>query len=236
MVIQTGRAENVVAPSGLDYSLWDSLLAEAVHNVTVDYSVFQKRFSDLETYLTSLSGVDRKALSNPDRIVFEINAYHAGLVRGIISAGKIGSVNEIPSFFNKTVVVLGGETLSLEQLLNESLRTLGEPLVHFAIYTSAISGPCLLNKAYRGETLEQDLEQQLKAFLEDPAKNHLDKEQGVYHLSKIFKWFEKDFTAQSLSILDYLIPHLTKEDQDYLNSHPVKVEFMPFDWTLNGSF
>jgi len=55
------------------------------------------------------------------------------------------------------------------------------------------------------------------------------------YLSMIFKWFEEDFAAHSGSLLSYVKryvddPQLARE----LESAPYRVEFLEYDWNLNG--
>jgi hypothetical protein len=51
----------------------------------------------------------------------------------------------------------------------------------------------------------------------------------------IFKWFEKDSAVQGGSVLGYVARYVTDRDlaRD-LESSPYTVEFLEYDWRLNG--
>ena len=232
--------ESGTAQEGLhtnrDHSLWDSILQESVSDGVVDYGKIKSRYADLQKYLQSLAKIDRKGLSRQERLTLEINAYNAGCINGVLSSGEIKSVEDVGRFFKKTKVTVGGEVLSLDALEHKSLRKLGEPRIHFAIVCASISCPPLISKAYSAEKLDEDLDRQLRSFLADESKNRLDRENGVFHLSKLFKWFREDFTRESSSVLEYIQPFLSNEDRDYVKSNTPKVKFLDYDWNLNGHF
>lgn len=51
----------------------------------------------------------------------------------------------------------------------------------------------------------------------------------------IFKWFEEDFVAHSGSLRNYVKRYVADPDlADELVSVPYRVEFLEYDWSLNG--
>ena len=80
-----------------------------------------------------------------------------------------------------------GEELTLDDIEHGRLRTdYNEPRIHFALVCAALSCPPLREEAYRGDILDEQLDDQGRAFLNDPRENRLERERGRVHLSKIF--------------------------------------------------
>jgi len=222
----------------VDHSAFDSILQEAVQGGIVDYGKIQNRYQDLQTYLQSLAKADLKGTSGTEKLAFFINAYNAHCISGVLSEGQLKSVRQVSEFFEKTRFVLAGKELSLDALEHKVLRPMGEPRVHFALVCASMSCPGLAPRAYRAETLDADLDRQAKNFLRDSSKNHLDREKGVFYLSRIFQWFKEDFAKKKGSVLAFITPYLTEADREYLQQKQgrVKVEYLEYDWSLNGHY
>jgi hypothetical protein len=224
------------ASETFDHSAWDRILGETVKNGVVDYGKIRERYPELQNYLQTLESAEVDSLSREDRIAFYLNAYNAHTIDGVLSHGEIGSVNEAPEFFKNTKFVLAGEEQSLDSLEQTTLRQLGEPRIHFALVRASKSSPKLASKAYTGKSLDEDLDKRASDFFLDPSKNLLDREKGILYMSRILKWNQDDFTRASNSVLAFIRPYLSAEDRAYLDQNPgkVKVEYLEFDWSLNG--
>ena len=229
------------APSfaeSFDHSAWDKILGDSVHNGVVDYGKIRDRYPDLQAYLKSLETAALKSFSKEERLAFYINAFNAHCLDGVLSQGEVASVNAIPEFFKNTKFVLAAEEQSLDSLEQKVLRKMEEPRIHFALVRAAKGSPKLSSKAYTGATLDQDLDRQASDFFLDPTRNRLDREKGILYMSRILKWYQEDFTRTSKSVLAYIRLYLSAEDGAYLDENPgkVKVEYLEFDWSLNGSY
>ena len=53
------------------------------------------------------------------------------------------------------------------------------------------------------------------------------------YLSQIFNWYEKDFTSEQSSLIDFVLPYLSKDDQQFLKKNKIKIKFLEYDWNLN---
>ncbi len=73
--------------------------------------------------------------------------------------------------------------------------------------------------------LEEQLTNATKEFLSDRSKNELSKDN--IKLSKIFKWFKKDF-EQDGSLIDFL-----NQYAEVTISNKAKKSFMNYNWDLN---
>ena len=82
---------------------------------------------------------------------------------------------------------------------------------------------------YRSETLEQQLDERAKEFINNRDKNYLDKENGILYLSRIFKWYKGDFTKDSDKLENYIIKYLNGNDAEYIKKNDIKIEYLEYD-------
>lgn len=138
-----------------------------------------------------------KNLSNRDeRLAFYINAYNILAIKQIIDNWPLKSIKQVGSLFtqvwDKPAGLVSGQTFTLRNLEDRVIRKYKEPRIHFAINCASISCPNLRKEPYTARRLNQQLDQQTRAFLNDPYKGAKRSRSNV-HVSKIFKWFANDF-------------------------------------------
>lgn len=241
-----------------DHSSWNDLVADHVvmapdgSSSTVNYTQFQEERVALKSYLESMSQVSRAAFdgwSKPDQLAFLINAYNAATVELILtrypdlsSIKELGSLTQSP--WQKAFVPLLGETLSLDNIEHDIIRGSGrynEPRIHFAVNCASIGCPGLINEAFDGAKLEQQLEMATKGFLSDRNRNRL--ENGALAVSSIFNWYGGDFEegwrdAETLD--EFLVLYadslgLSADDIEALDSGDMEITFLEYDWRINDS-
>jgi hypothetical protein len=220
----------------IDWSGWHALLRAHVADGQVDYDAiagdpaFAATVADIAD--ANLAGHERTAV-----LAFNINAYNVLAVKGILDGhsprGGLGRLR----FFYRHKYTVAGETLTLNKLEHERIRTLGEPRIHFAIVCASASCPPLRSEMYSVETLDQQLDDSARRFVNDPTKNRFDTDAGVAQLSKIFKWFDEDFEAAAESVQKYLADFVDDtETAEALRQGRFTVKYLAYDWSLNGSF
>ncbi len=218
------------------HKAFDEVLQAHVKNGVVDYSAIaaDARFA---AYLEQLNQVDPHALpTRSKRLAFWINAYNAWAIKGILDGyspqNRIGRYR----YFISKQYRAGGKTLNLHDLQRKILiPEFREPRVHFAIVCASVSCPKLSSRAYNAEILEAQLEQSVIDFVNDPARNVFDREQRLARLSKIFKWFEKDFVMSAGSLIDYLRPYIADPElAKALAKESYEIEFIDYNWNSNG--
>jgi hypothetical protein len=222
--------------AGVDHSLFGELLQKYVTNGLVDYAGFQSEEAKLDRYLALLESVDIKMLSRDDQFAFYANAYNAWTIKLIL--GKYPQIESIKSLgvFNtgpwkKNVVRLKSETVSLDHVEHDILRPrFKDPRVHFAINCAAKSCPPLRSEAYRGETLDQQLDDSTRSFINDSNRYRL--EGNTLYVSRIFKWFSEDFSDGALAFFQEYAEGELKEK--LVKSENINVKYLKYDWSLNG--
>jgi hypothetical protein len=225
-----------IPPNEFSHRVFDEVLQAHVKDGVVDYPGVAKdaRFA---SSLDQLNRVDPSAL--PDRrhrLAFWINAYNAFAIKGILDGySPLTRIGQWRYFIGKQHRV-GGEPINLYDLEKKLLiPDFREPRIHFAIVCASQSCPKLRSDAFTADRLDAQLEENARAFVNDPTKNRFDRENRVAYLSKIFEWFEPDFRAHGESLLNYVRRYVgDPELAADLATQPYRVEFLEYDWHLNG--
>ena len=199
----------------------------------VDYAALLKNRAGLDSCVAKTSAVSESEFdgwSKEQQLAFLINVYNAETVQLILDNWPVKSIKDIGNFIStaqdKKVVKLFGKTTTLNFVEHDLLRAkYSEPRIHFAIVCAAISCPPLRSEAFTADKLETQLADQAKNFLSDKTKNEY--KGGELQLSKIFDWFEEDFTKSGKSVAAYVDPWF---DADVSKTD---VEFKDYDWDLN---
>lgn len=232
------------------HALFDALLAQHVNAGRVDYRRLTRQPQALDDYLATLASLtpaDLEALPRNDQLAFWINAYNALVLKSIIenyplSRGSIiglafpaNSIWQIPGVWKKPRWRAAGQSVSLDQIEHEIIRPVfKEPRSHFALVCASSSCPELRAGAYRGEVIEQQLDEQTRRFLQDPGRGvRIDAAAGTIYISKIFDWFAEDF-GEETDILTFIARHRPDPELQRLQRESgIEIDHLPYDWTLN---
>jgi len=211
----------------------DAAMKKYVVNGMVDYAGLNANRGGLDAYVEKTSAVgesDFNGWSEAQQLAFLINVYNAETIQLILDNYPVKSIKDIGNFIStaqdKKVVTLFGEKTTLNYVEHDLLRAkYSEPRIHFAIVCAAISCPALRSEAFVADKLEAQLADQAENFLTDKSKNEY--KGGELHLSKIFDWFEGDFTKGGKSLAEYVNPWFPEDVSG------ADVEFKDYDWALN---
>lgn len=187
------------------HAAWDALLKKWVdQRGMVDYKGFGQDRKQLQAYLRTLEAhpPQEKAWSKEEQLAYWINAYNAYTIELILQHYPVESIEDIKvgsmfayvkSPWHIKFIPIGGRKLDLNTIEHTIIRpTFKEPRIHFALVCAAQSCPKLRQEAYVPERLEAQLSEQARTFLNDPNKNTIRSDK--LELSKIFEWFQEDFT------------------------------------------
>lgn len=235
-VPQSFHPQHPIAPQVFTHNAFNDVLQNHVSDGIVKYHEIA-RDPRFHTYLEELNRVDPNALSTREaRLAFWINAYNAFAIKGILDGYSPRTKFGQWRYFISRKYRVGGETLNLNNLEKKILiPEYREPRIHFAIVCASQSCPKLRSEAFTAEHLETQLNENARQFINDPTKNRFDREHRVAYLSKIFDWFTEDFVAHSGSLTAYVTQFVDDPllAQD-LRTSIYTVEFLDYDWTLNG--
>ncbi|GDX46222.1 DUF547 domain-containing protein [Bacteroidota bacterium] len=215
---------------------WDALVKKHVSkNGMVDYQGFLKDKKQLQVYLDKLSANrPTSKWSKNEKMAFWINAYNAFTVKLILDHYPIKSIKDIKrgipfvnSVWDITFIPMGKDKIDLNYIEHTILRKeFKDPRIHAAINCASFSCPLLRNEAYYASRLDEQLNDAMRKFVNDPQRNQLDK--SNIKISKIFSWFAGDFKLNGLSVVDYLNKYAKKRVQEN-----ARIDFLEYQWELN---
>jgi len=222
--------------SEVNNTIFAKLLSEHVGDGRVDYDGFKADEVKLDQYLEMLARVDPEKLTRSGRFAFYINLYNAWTIKLILSKyPNLESIKDLGSIFRspwkKKIVKLNGRVVSLDYIEHGLLRpTYKDPRIHFAVNCASKSCPQLRNEPYAGETLELQLNDAARAFINDPESNYIDKD--TLYVSRIFKWYHEDFRQGVVPFVKSYANGPLKEKIEAIEAH-LQVAYLPYDWSLN---
>ncbi len=245
-----GQPRNL--PASFDYTPLERVLQAYVDDAGfVNYTALKQNRADLDHMIQQIAQVSpangpQLFPTHDAQLAYWINAYNA-LILGIVAdhypTSSITKIGVIPyeAFFVKRVE-LGGEKMTLRNLENQVIRAgFNDPRIHFAINCASRSCPPLARRVYRPETLDHQLDDATRAFINDKRQVTLDEAGHRIVLSKIFHWYASDFKDafaarfhRNGTVLDYLKLYLTPERQAILEKlSGAPVSYYEYDWGLN---
>lgn len=235
----------------------DQLLDLYVRDGQVYYRALKQDRRLLDGYVaaTATASIDRAP--RDEQLAFWLNAYNALVLRSVIDHYPIpqrsrdyprDSIRQIPGAFERLQHRVAGRTLTLDQIEQTVLSGFRDPRVFFALGRGALGGGRLRSEAFTPDSLETQLTEVAHECVTrsqcvgiDPATNQL-------RISPIFSWREKEFTAAftdkappgfssrspiERAVLAFVEPKLLTTERVFLAKNEFKVEYAPFDWSLN---
>jgi hypothetical protein len=246
----------------LDHShkAWDDLLKKHVKYVQngnasrVDYAGFARDRAQLKAVLDDYEKVTKPEFDSwtkPQQQAFLINDYNALTIEKILRRyPDIKSIRDYGSVFGNPwkdkFFTLFGQPAYLDLIEHETLRKDGaydEPRVHVAVVCASIGCPMLRNDAFTGDQVEAQMEDAMKRFLSDRARNRYNAQTKKLEISKIFDWYGKDFerghkgfASVKATMARYADRLADKpEDRAAVREQKADVVFLDYDWSLNDA-
>ena len=222
----------------VDNKIYGELLQKYVRNGKVNYAGFKTEEAKLDRYLKILENVITAKLSRDEQFAFYVNTYNAWTIKlilsgypGITSIKDLGSLLKSP--WKKEIVRIDEKVISLDDVEHSILRPrYKDPRVHFAINCAAKSCPPLQSEPFEGVSLNRQLNEATRSFINDPNSYKL--EEDKLHVSRIFKWFSEDFNDDILGFfLKYASGDLKKNLE--AKADRIQVKYLEYDWSLNGN-
>lgn len=245
------------AATAFDHSAWDGFLKKYVNEKgEMDYGAVAQDPSVLNSYIASLSRASSfqiKSWPREEALAYWMNAYNATLVKLIVENYPVTSVQRIPSFWDIAAFHLGEDAKFQEQFslndirMRKLLATYRDEKIHFGLSLGARGGPKLMTEAFTGPKVEGQLFLLTRQFVNDPAYVEVAPGKKKIRISKIFKWYGKDFkldfgTPEPLgkfseidtAVLSFLAYYLEDEAKvEYLQQANYKIQYPAYDWSLN---
>ena len=118
--------------------------------------------------------------------------------------------------------------ISLYKIEHHILRKF-DPRIHFAISCGSKSCPPLGKKNFFRISLDEQLENSAKDFINDKNNVFIDFDNNTIYLNKIFKWYKKDFNNVKKYIVKYL-----NDGTSFNQIKGFNIKYNDYDWSLNS--
>ena len=246
---------------GFSHESFESLLRQyADIDGRVDYEGWHQSpesVASLHAYLAAVSAyspdnVPQRFPSPNDALVYWIQAYNAYVIKAVLDHWPLASVTDVKApievvngmgFFYRQRYSFGGRYYSLLKVENGIIRKRHrDARIHFVLNCASDSCPVLRPELPVGDDLEVTLERAATDFVTDPANVSIDHTARTVTLSRIFKWFRKDFINDlhrrglpaDNGLVDYVAsvaPESLRSELASVNDYEVK--FFEYDWSMN---
>jgi hypothetical protein len=242
-----------LAPAGAaappDYSVWSSLLSKYYDPAQgMNYKALKandkKTLDDLRRQMGT---VDVQALSRQDQFAYWINLYNINVVGVVVDNYPVESIRDISTdpiirlnVFKKPSVQTKKGAISLNDVENEKIRDgFKDPRIHFAINCAAKSCPPIRIEPYQGAKINDQLDDQVRKFLNGPQGARLEKDGGelVIHVTKIMDWFGDDFGKWAGGPVAFLKRYVSGDKRRMMDAagNQIDLKFDDYDWKLNDT-
>lgn len=201
------------------------------------YSRMRPEQGILKSYIDDLAKTRPSGLGRADAAAYWINLYNALTVDVILDHYPVNSILEIDLTgdgqgpWRKKLVMIEGKKLSLDDIEYHILiPTLGDPKVHYALNTGALSCPALQPAAFSRGNLGNYLRRGARQYIN--SSRGVKVESGKIIASSIYDWYLNDFGGK-----DSLRPHwqIYADTRKYSEIEEARISGFSFDWRLNDA-
>lgn len=221
----------------LDYGAFDELLLHHVRDGLVDHEGIEAN-PQFRSFVQQVGEIDAGTLpEHNDQLTFYINAYNVLVIQGILDGYSPAKLFGRNKFFKSKQYIVMEKKIDLFDLERKILIPMGESGIHFAIVCASTSCPALSNRAYLPETLDRQLDEAARRFVNDISRNHFDLPGRTAYVSKIFDWYREEFEATAGSLQRFLASYVENaEVAEALGNDKFDIRFLKYDWNLNGQY
>jgi len=252
LVDEHWRSHDPQSEETVDHSLWDGLLKryvvrdEALKLNRLRYgAVSEADHGDLKDYLDMLQDIEVTALNRSEQKAYWINLYNAYTVDIILDNYPVASIRKIGGNFLARAANKGGpwsdegftvtvedRALTLDQIEHGILRPLFEdPRIHYGVNCASVGCPNLDRDAYTGATVDDQLTENAKTFIDSPRGLQQVSGDGAT-VSSIYVWFQDDFGGDDAGVIAHMKRYGGEAVEDRLKG-VVRIRGHRYDWSLN---
>lgn len=207
----------------------DAFLSKYVQYGNVAYSKIKQNQAEIDALYTLIGEVDLSTASDQEAKAFYINAYNLIVIHDIVKYYPLKSALDQNGFFDKKKHLVAGQSLTLDQIeKGKVILKYKDPRVHFAFSCAAKGCPKLASYAYRATMLDEQLNRRTRQVVQDLKFIWFDLENRSVYISKIFDWYERDFTQDGQTVVEWINQYRNKE----IPGHFTVIHY-DYDWALN---
>ena len=228
----------------------------------VDYKTLRRKRLELISVLSEFANLDPNnyaSWSEADKLAFWINAHNMCMLKAVVENYPIqpsrfkvlfyppNSIMQLSGFWDKADYKIMGENYSLEEIGSKILRgQFDEPRLCFAISYASMGCAPLRREPYNGGSLNQQLDDQARIFLESEKGMKIDRDNRIVYLSRHISVvcqgiYVKISASKAIcrqrpcrrGNFDVYQRTDIKKDADWLLRKIFTVKYIRYDWTLN---
>lgn len=225
----------------------------------VDEKIWATRESPtLAAIRAQMFAVPPRSMSTPDRRAWAINAYNFLVVERatfkLLVPGRrflrYRSVNEMyysdGSFFEAKAVTIGEQSYTINEferafiqedpvMQPEPRSRAADPRLAFATCPGAVGGPTLWLRAFRGDSLEAQLDQVTRNALASPRWIRVSARKDDLEASDALFARRIDMGGDAAGIIRFVEKYGSKDAQSVIRRYKLTAppRYMAFDWKLN---
>jgi hypothetical protein len=247
---------------GFSHGAFEALLRQFTDpDGRVDYAGWhasRESVAILHAYLAAVSAYSpdstpQRFPTPNDALIYWIQAYNAYVIKAVLDHWPLDSVTDVKApieavtgmgFFYRLRYNFGGRYYSLLHVENGIIRKRHrDARIHFVLNCASDSCPVLRPELPTGAELENLLARAATEFVADPQNVAIDHAARTVTLSRIFKWFRKDFLNDlhrrglpaDNGLIDYVASVAPQTLRNELaRATDYEVRFFDYDWSLNS--
>lgn len=215
--------------SRLNHNTFTQLLTKHTKDGKINYATLKSEQQQLKKYLNKLAEYPPDdSWSRNEQLAYWINLYNASTINLILENYPLTSIKNINNGnpWSLAFISVGDKKYTLDEIEKDIIHSLSnDPRVHFALNCSANSCAPIPNKAFESYSIDAQLENQTKSFINNATKVSANNE---IEISKLFMWYKDDFNVDSLGMIHFLNKYL-----DSTIDADTKIKYSEYDWNLN---
>ena len=201
---------------------------------TAGFREFEKASAELQR--VNFDGMSQEAIWAFFINVHNMLVLHAYIVRKAPINPK--SKAHRTAFLRSNKYKIGEHRYSIDDIRETILRAklsrgrAGDARIHFA--ASMASSSCPTMRVYTAESLDQELNYQAEAYLQQVRVRAQSKEITI---PKVFKWYKEDFGDSKSEVLNFIFDHaspaIQREVQELMRSTSTRIKYAKYDWAID---
>lgn len=201
----------------------------------------------LDGYILALAELKPSAMKREEAFAYWGNLYNAVTLKVVLDDYPVKSIKQISSPgawldpkawlggpWRATRVRVEGKNLSLDDIEHSIIRpTYRDPRAHYMLNCASIGCPNLLPRPWRADTLEADLDEAARAFINHSRGVSIGSN-GQLTVSSIFRWFGEDFGGNDPAIIAHIVRYAEPGLAGALKAK-VRIDADGYNWSLNDA-
>jgi hypothetical protein len=236
---------------------YDEILDTNVRDGWVYYRALRTEKARLDSYVNSLAAVNLDGLRREDQIALWLNAYNAIVLQTVVDHYPIAqrtrdypprSIRQIPGAFERLQHRVAGKAVTLDQIEQTILPPFNDARVFLALGRGAVGSTRLRSEVFAGAELERQLAEAASECAARSECVQIHQSENVMKVNSVFSWRRAEFSAGygdkapkpfaerspiERAVLALVYPRFLTTERDFVDKNMFKVEYLPFDWSLN---